>query len=235
MTGSVNWLLIVTVAILAVCAVMGMVHGLIKTIFELIIGVATLILVMILSPHVTAFLQEQTGLQDNLSAKVEEVLWEQYEEQDFSLNKDTFNEYVNSLPFFPVFKDEILNNQAVQGTVEEGVGQIIGAISQTVAGKMVVLIGYGLTYLIIFLALRILAALLNIIEKLPILHGINKLGGLVIGLAEGLFAVWILGILFTVFGMTSIGLSAAACIENSAFLTFVYGHNLLQQIIFWAV
>lgn len=234
MTSGVNWLLIVTVAILAVSGIMGMVHGLIKTVFELVIGVATLVLVLILSPHVTAFLQEQTGLQQNIGAKVETVLWEQYEEQEQSLSQDTFEDYVNGLPFFPIFKDEILNSEAVQGTVEAGVGQVIGEISRIVAEKTVVLIGYGLTYLIIFLALRILAALLNIIEKLPILHGINKLGGLAVGLAEGLLAVWVLGILFTVFGMTGVGLSAAACIRESGFLSWIYGHNLLQQIIFWA-
>lgn len=235
MANSVNWLLIVTVIILAVCAFMGMIHGLIKTVFELIIGVVTLILVIVLSPRVTAFLQEQTGLQYNLTAKVEDVLWEQYDEQEFSLSTDTFDDYVSRLPFFPAFKNEIRSSEKVQGAVDRGMEQVIGSISQIVAEKMTVLIGYAATYLIIFLALRILAALLNIIEKLPILHGINKLGGLAFGLAEGLFAVWILGILFTVFGMTTIGLSAAKCIEGSTFLTLVYGHNLLQRIIFWTV
>lgn len=235
MMGNVNWLLIVTVVILAGCGIMGMVHGLLKTVFELIIGVVTLVLVMMLSPHVVSFLQEETGLQENLSVKVEQVLWEQYEEQDFSPDTGTFDDYVSGLPFFPIFKNEILNSEMVQSSVDKGMGQIISAISGTVAEQMVVLIGYAMTYLVIFLALRILAALLNIIEKLPIIHGINKLGGLAVGLAEGLCVVWFLGILFTVFGMTGIGLSAAGCIKENTFLGIVYGHNLLQQIIFWIV
>jgi hypothetical protein len=166
---------------------------------------------------------------------VESVLWEKYEEQDFTLSTDTLDQYVDGLPFFPSIKKAILQNETVQSSIQNGVSQSIHAMGEMVAGKMVALIGYAVTYLCIFLILRILASLLNILERLPIIHGVNKLGGLIVGLAEGLFAVWILGIVFTVFGMTELGQSAAACIQESTILSILYGHNLLQQIVFWIV
>lgn len=45
-----NWLLIVTIAILAVAMLFGYMRGLIRTVLNLIIGVLTFILVLIFSP-----------------------------------------------------------------------------------------------------------------------------------------------------------------------------------------
>ena len=104
----------------------------------------------------------------------------------------------------------------------------------TVMGFGLLFIGYFFTFVVVFVALRILAFVLDVIGRLPLINGINKMTGLAAGLAEGLIVVWILGIALTLIGTTKLGQSAAVCVQESKFLSVIYGYNLLQELIFFA-
>lgn len=238
--GDVNWLVVVTAAILIVAAMLGYINGLIKTILNLVIGVVTLILVLILSPRVCTFLQEQTGLPEFVNEKVTSVVWEQIEEQqtgqqEILLDQAGKEDFIDSLPFLPGLKETILENDQISQYANEGLEHFVDYVSDTVSDQIVVLIAYFATYVVVFLALRIVVFLLNILEHLPLIHGINKLTGLAAGLVEGLLLVWFLGIVLTMISTTSLGQSAAQCISESTFLSVIYGNNLLQQIVFWSI
>ena len=238
--GDMNWLMVVTAAILIVTALLGYINGLIKTILNLVIGVVTLVLVMILSPRVCTYIQQETGLPGYVNSKVEQVVWEQIEQQkegqqEIILDGAGQESIVESLPFVPFMKEALLDNEQLNDYANQGMEQFASYISQVISEKIVVLIGYIATFIVVFFALRLVVFLLNILEHLPLIHGLNKLAGLAAGLVEGLLIVWILGIVLTVVGTSSLGQSAAICISESKFLSVLYGNNLLQKIIFWSV
>lgn len=236
----VNWLVVVTAAILIVAGMLGYINGLIKTILNLVLGVVTLILVLIFSPKVCAFLQQETGLPEYINTKVEAVVWEQIEKQqenkqEILLDSAGRESFIEELPFVPAMKKALLENEQLNEYANQGLEQFAAFVSSTVSEKIVILIGYIATFLAVFFVLQLLVFLLHILEHLPLVHGINKLTGLALGLAEGVLIVWGLGIVLTVFGTSSLGQSAAQCIAESRFLSVLYGHNLLQQIVFWSV
>ena len=234
----VNWLLVVTAAILIVAGMLGYIHGLIKTILNLVLGAVTLVLVILVSPRVCTFLQEETPLPGYIQTKVETVVWEQVEQQrqeGVSMEQLGLEEFVDALPFLPALKDAVLESETLQGPVQQGLETVISGIGTAISEKVVVLIGYFATFVVVFVALRILAFVLDIIGHLPILNGINKLTGLAAGLVEGLVVVWILGIVLTMMSTTQIGQSAALCIQENTFLSVIYGYNLLQEMIFWVI
>ncbi|MCI8402499.1 MAG: CvpA family protein [Lachnospiraceae bacterium] len=238
--GNMNWLMMVTVAILMVGALLGYINGLIKTILNLVIGAVTLILVLILSPRVCTFLQEQTGLPDYVGSRTEAVVREQVQEllaeqPGFVFDEAGQEALVEKLPFLPALKEAVSGSEQVQDFASQGTEYVITFISDAVAGQIIVLLAYFVTFVAVFLALRVVVFLLNILEHLPVIHGVNKLAGLVVGLAEGVIAVWILGTLLSVAGTTQLGQSAAQCIRESGFLTAIYGHNLVLRIIFWSL
>ena len=155
--------------------------------------------------------------------------------QEILLDRAGQEELVRSLPFLPALTDSILANEAVGGYAGQGLEAFASYISHAVSEQIVILLAYFATFLAVFFVLRVIVLLLNVLEHLPLLHGINKLAGLIFGLAEGLLAVWLLGLALTMAGTTGLGQSAARCIGESSFLTAIYGNNLLQQIIFWSV
>ena len=233
----VNWLLVVTAAILIVAGMLGYIHGLIKTILNLVLGAVTLVLVLVFSPRVCDFLRESTPLPGYVETKAQEIVWDQIElqqQQGQSPEQMGQEACVEELPFLPAMKEAILENEQLKEYASQGLEQMATYISETVSDMIVTLIGYFVTFLVVYLALRILVFLLDIVGRLPLIHDINKLTGLAAGLVEGLLAVWILGIVLTMIGTTELGQSAAQCIEASTFLRILYGNNLLQQIFFLA-
>ena len=238
--GDMNWLMVVTAAILIVAALLGYINGLIKTILNLVIGVVTLVLVLILSPRVCTFLQQETGLPGYVNGKVEAVVWEQIEQkqaeqQEIILDSAGQESLIEGLPFVPLMKETLLNNETLNDYAGQGLEQFAAYVSSTISEKVIVLIGYIATFVVVFFVLRVIVFLLIILEHLPLIHGLNKLAGLAAGLVEGLVLVWVLGIILTVVGTSSLGQSAAQCISESRFLSVLYGNNLLQQMIFWSV
>jgi len=228
--------MVVTAAILIVAGLLGYINGLIKTILNLVLGAVTLALVVIISPRVCTFLQEQTPLPGYIQTKAESIVLEQADkklQEGISLEELGLDEFVEELPFLPAIKDAVLESEQFQAQSQQGVKNLAAYAGQVVAEKVIVLIGYFATFVVVFVALRILAFVLDIIGHLPLINGINKMTGLVAGLAEGLVVVWILGIALTLFGTTELGQSAALCVQESKFLSVIYGYNLLQEMIFW--
>lgn len=137
---------------------------------------------------------------------------------------------IDQLPFVASVKDQLL--ETGQEYLAQSTQAFASFVSSELTDTIVTLVGYIVTFVVVFFLLRLLVFLLRILEHLPIIHGLNKLGGLAAGLIEGLLIVWILGIVLTVAGTTEIGQSAAQCVAASEFLTAVYGNNLLLEIIF---
>ena len=232
----INWLMVVTAAILILAGLLGYINGLIKTILNLVLGAMTFALVIFVSPYVCDYLQEQTPLLGYIQTKVESIVLEKAEEklqEGISLEQLGLDGLVEELPFLPAMKDAVLESEMFQEQATQEVQELASNIGAVVAEKVIVLIGYFSTFVVVFVALRILAFVLDIVGRLPLINGINKMTGLVAGLAEGLVVVWILGIGLTLIGTTELGQSAALCVQESKVLSVIYGYNLLQEIVFW--
>ena len=83
---------------------------------------------------------------------------------------------------------------------------------------------YILLFIVIFGALEIIAKCLDIVARLPILSGGNKL-------AEGLIFLWLAFLLITAFSTTEWGMNLNRMIESSSWLSFLYDNNLLAKFV----
>lgn len=70
---------------------------------------------------------------------------------------------------------------------------------------------------------------LGIVSHLPILHGLNKTAGLILGFAEGVVLVWIFFVIITVCASTSVGGQLLKMTAQSSILSWLYRNNLLLQ------
>ena len=68
---------------------------------------------------------------------------------------------------------------------------------------------------------------LGIVSHLPILHGLNKTAGLLLGFAEGVVLVWIFFVVITVCASTSVGGQLLKMTAQSSILSWLYRNNLL--------
>ena len=158
----------------------------------------------------------------------------------------------------PQVTSYLRNNTEVYQTVEEAVRQAIGmdesadadtpaaqrqkieelgvdTFSRYVTGYLVSqimnLAVYILLFIVIFGALEIIAKCLDIVARLPILSGVNKLAGAALGGAEGLIFLWLAFLLITAFSTTEWGMNLNRMIESSSWLSFLYDNNLLAKFV----
>ncbi len=87
-------------------------------------------------------------------------------------------------------------------------------------------------FILIFVVVRIVVSLTGLVGKLPVIKQANKLGGLALGLVEGLIAVWVLFVVITAAGSMSWAADALTSIGNNGFLSFLYDNNPLVWSIF---
>ena len=86
--------------------------------------------------------------------------------------------------------------EALGRRAEDNIVTTAKAIASAVARELVETFAYAILYILLFLALLVLLRLaargINLILKLPVLSGVNTLGGALLGLLEGMMVVWLL-------------------------------------------
>lgn len=112
--------------------------------------------------------------------------------------------------------------------------ELIG-LDDMVSGYLADLALHAAAFLITFLLVSVLIQgvvfSLGIVAKLPVLRGLNKTAGMVLGLAEGILCVWIFFFGVTVCMGTKTGGELLWMIADSSLLSWIYRRNLLLLLL----
>lgn len=112
--------------------------------------------------------------------------------------------------------------------------EIIG-LGEAVSGYLAEILLQGIGFLISLMMVGILvqgiAFSLGIVARLPVLNGINRLAGLLLGLAEGILIVWIFFLVVTIFSATKTGGNLLLMIADSEVLSWIYRNNWLLHFL----
>ena len=132
-------------------------------------------------------------------------------------------------------KDALLENNNSEVYEALGVSSFTHYVSRYLANSLINIISFFLLFAAVFGGLRVLSVSLNVVSRLPIISGLNRLAGAVLGGAEGIFFVWIAALLITLFSATASGELFLNQIENNIWLTWLYDHNMLGSILMGVV
>lgn len=101
------------------------------------------------------------------------------------------------------------------------------AVSGYLADKILRWAAFLIALLLAGVLIRGIVFSLGIVSHLPILHGLNKTAGLLLGFAEGVVLVWIFFVVITVCASTSVGGQLLKMTAQSSILSWLYRNNLL--------
>ena len=204
-----NWL-----SILAACYLIGMMlYGHYRGFLRLAVSMAALLIalvgVRVMMPQVTAFLKENTGIHQWMEERtlIEEI----------------------SLP--QSIKDALIENNNEEIYQLLGVDRFIDYIGSFLADRIINTLAFIILFLVVYIAVRVLAHLLDIVAHLPVLSGMNQIAGAVLGLAMALFYFWIFCLVLNLFVSTDWGQYLINTIEATPWLSFLYRNNLLSGIL----
>lgn len=224
-----NILEIVLLIIMLLCVWRGYARGLFRSV--LIVG--AMVLAMVLSayaaPHVSGLLQQYTGLDETIEDYIAEQLSLDVEQAINTKHEQML--IIEELPFPDVLKLAIVNHnnsEVYEGLDVRGFQEYLAHYLSCVVMNCLAFI---LIQLVITTGLIILLSVSKVLTEIPILHGIDKTGGVILGIIQTLAIIWTLFIFISLIGNTPFGISVFEKIIDNPVLSFLYEHNWLLDTI----
>lgn len=189
-----NILGFVLIVILIACIINGYYKGFFKEVFDILGFVLGLIAFTILYPIVNDWL-----LQSSFLLKVKD--WVMYDLKLAQFTANTQEDIVASIQGLNVpqiIKELLIENNNEVFHKMFNVTSVVDYISNFVAMIIISLITVFLVVLIVIILVTILSKMTNFLSKLPILGKFDKIGGIALGILNGLFTIWFVGIIVLV-------------------------------------
>jgi uncharacterized membrane protein required for colicin V production len=231
-----NKLLLVVGAIFLISIIVGYVRGFLKIAVSLAITVASIFLVMAISPHISAWLQESTAIEETVKNKLEEMI-----EMPEGMSPETLASVeipreqqialIEGAGLPGMIQDMLLENNNSEAYQALGVTNFVDYIGSYITKLIADIIAFLVAWMIVTIIARILMGVIGIIGKIPVIGGVNKLAGAVVGAGIALIIVWILFILVTLLYNTTVGQACMTDIAASQILTKLYDGNVLMKYI----
>ena len=209
----------IVLLIIAICATIGFKKGFLKTLVSMSALIAALILAFIFSAKVTTFIDEHTALRQSAQEAVEEKLEETFAEKE----ADTAEEQKK------VLEDSWIPDKLLESMIEkqqEAAATIAQKIAAGTADLVVKGTGILVTIVVVFIIIKLLIILSGAVNKVPLVGGINKLLGGLLGVVRGIIIVWILLFFVTMFAHTQVGQDILAEVAGSKILSAFYSGAL---------
>ena len=214
-----NWLLIGILIFMLICTINGYRKGFIRLAVSFVFVIITIALVRMVTPYLGSFLEQHTPVYSTIKENCMEIFREDAGDYDQEKKTDQVKAIESSrLP--EKFKKSLMenNNAEIYSILE---------VEKTLTN----IIAFVLAFIIIYLALKLILFSLDLIARLPVLHGINKTAGLLLGLAESLVFIWVFFLAITIFFTGKTGENLMGMVNDSLFLRFLYSNNYLLKII----
>ncbi|MCF0143114.1 MAG: CvpA family protein [Parasporobacterium sp.] len=218
---------IAVIVLLAVFVIVGFARGLLRILVTTFSLVITIVVAALLTVPVGNLLQEKTFVGTEVTKGVEGYIDGKISVDTKKVLETDPNEFIDGL-FLPKFiKDDLKESNTITKYNALGVKNFKEYIVKQLVGLIVRLITFILLLIIVYLLTRLLLAISKLIEKIPVINGINRVFGGLIGLIEGALIVWILCSIVMALASTALGETIVKVIRESAFLSFVYDNNML--------
>ena len=218
-----NILLIVVLAVFAVCVFSGYKKGFLKTAFSLVSWILVLVLCKFATPIVTDLLIQNTDVEVVIYETVDGKVKDAVEE---ALQNKGASEIEAALP--AELKKQLMGeNESIADALMGS-----GALDVTpVVDGIVGILGFVVTVIILRIAMVIVEFLLGVVSKLPLIGPMDKFLGIGCGAVKGLIWCWVILAVVSILALTGANTEFAAYISQSEILTWLQNNNLLLNLI----
>lgn len=225
-----TWLGIAVLAVLIVFCIRGYQRGFVKEVISISSVILAMVLVWFINPYMNGFLRESTPIYEQIEEGCTQLVADQLTQKEEELTRDAQDALIEGLPLPDSLKERIIadnNNQIYQFL---SVDSFTEYISEYLAEMLMNGISFLFSYLFAFVLIKIVTALLELVVSIPVLKGMNKAAGIILGGARGLLIIWILLLVLTLLCNTSFGTACMEAVEKDAFLKFLYDKNIFVEI-----
>lgn len=231
-----NGLLIVVGILFLICVIVGFSRGFIKIAASLAATIISIVLVMFLTPYVSDGIREIIPLEDMVREKCMKMAGVSEE----NINSEIVNaeipreqqiEAIEKSDMPEIFRDLLLENNNSEIYQMLGVDAFWEYVGKYLAKLISDIAAFLITMLVVMIVVRSVVYALGLISDLPVIGGLNRIAGGLLGMGTWLAIVWVLFIVITLFYDTAAAKICFENIEDSQLLTFLYEKNILLNFI----
>lgn len=223
-----NIVFIAAVCILVFGMLNGLRKGLIRTVFSTFIIFAALAIAAYGSSYAAKFLKT-TPLYNTVHTQIEGVINNEIQAGTDEVTGQI--DAINNLPFPESIKKGLIENNNSKIYEALGIDEFAAYIADYISMVIMKAIAFAALFFLAFIILKIIELCLSAVASLPVLNGLNRAGGFIFGLVNGLMTIWFFFIIITIFAGTSWGMEIFRQINDSVLLSFIYNNNYLMAII----
>lgn len=146
----------------------------------------------------------------------------------------TQTELIGHLPLPKLLRDQLLRNNTSEGYSKLGVSTFQEYLVHFCATVILNVVSFIVAFILVQLALRLVIAALDILSQAPVLSTVNRVAGLLLGLLQMLFLLWLFFMAVSAASATGPGLYLMSMIQESRLLGYLYDSNLFMRIVLQA-
>ncbi|HCL08702.1 CvpA family protein [Ruminococcus sp. AF31-8BH] len=224
-----TWLGIAVLALIAAACIMGFRKGFVKEIVSVFFMLISFLLVWAVNPYVNTFVKEYTPVYDTIQDKCQTLVSEQIGNKK-TLDKEEQNQVMENMELPDLLKNALVENN----TAETYRYLAVSTFTEYISDSLAVMAVNGISFLISFVlsaaVIKLLGFILNVLTKLPVINGINKIAGAAVGGIKCIIFIWIAFLVLTLLCNTTLGQQGMALIQQDAFLNFLYSQNVFVKV-----
>ena len=220
---------IIILAIMITCIFLGYKKGLIGVAVNILGFFIALIIAFILYAPISNFIINNTSIQPTLKEAISETV-APYVINAEENKEDTKEAENNSPKVMTDYINGFIEKEKQQ--VEQKEKDIINNVSETVANNLIKIAVGILVFIVAKIALLFVKVLAKFISDLPIIGQVNKIGGIIYGVLQGLLIIYILLALTSLFAPTMENSAILEAINSSMIGKVMYNNNIILKIIF---
>lgn len=224
-----TWLGIAVLALIAAACIMGFRKGFVKEIVSVFFMLISFLLVWAVNPYVNTFVKEYTPVYDTIQDKCQTLVSEQIGNKK-TLDKEEQNQVMENMELPDLLKNALVENN----TAETYRYLAVSTFTEYISDSLAVMAVNGISFLISFVlsaaVIKLLGFILNVLTKLPVINGINKIAGAAVGVIKCIIFIWIAFLVLTLLCNTTLGQQGMALIQQDAFLNFLYSQNVFVKV-----
>lgn len=224
-----NWLFWAVAALILYEMIDGFRKGFIRKSVSAVSMLLTLVLVTWLTPQLTTVIREKTEIQTNLQKTCSEFFMDDDYDPQVKTDQMLMIENMKLPENIREMLIENNNSEAYELLAVTGFYEYVGAY---LANMIINALAYLLSFVVVWALLKAVLTALDVVTMLPILHGVNKLAGGVLGVAQGILLVWVLFLLAAILCNGSMGQQFLELINENQFLNYLYERNVIMEIVF---